>query len=159
MKENGGESTHIERVFLRSEHSVLVRDPHSQTLLQSTQDLAQLVDGARVHDPRSSADEPHRSDFVLWLGWVGADKRVVRERKQRRRIRGRLKVAEHELCRACRRCASRNVRTRDGPREMVKHPCRVCAIVKYARNAELECCVPRIEVFRAHFPSILVTAI
>ncbi len=31
MKENGGESTRIERVFLRSEHSVLVRDPHSQS--------------------------------------------------------------------------------------------------------------------------------
>ena len=155
-REKRAEATHIERVFLRSEHSVLVSDPHTQTLLQSTHDLAQLVDRARVHDPRSGADEPHRSDLVPWLGRVRADKRVIHEPKQRGRVRGRLKVAEQELRRACRRCVSRDVRARDGPGEMVKHARGVCAVVVYAREADLECCIPRVEIFRGHLPSILV---
>jgi len=104
------------------------RHPHTQTLLQRAHDLAQFVDGARVHDPRSGANEPHRSNFVLWLGWVRANKRVVREAKQRRGVGGRLKVAKHELCRACGRCTSWDVRARDGPREVVKHVRGVCTV-------------------------------
>ena len=151
------DATHIERVFLCSEHLVLVRNPHTKTFLQSTHDLAQFVNGARVNDSRSGADEPHRGDLVLWLRRVRADKRVIHKPKQCRRVGRHLKVAEQKFRSACRRCISRNVRARDCPREMVKHPRGVRAIVVYARKADLECCVPRIEVFRAHLPSILVT--
>jgi hypothetical protein len=73
--------------------------------------------------------------------WVRADKRVVREAKKRRRVGRCLKVAEHELCHTCCECASRDMRVRDGPREMVKHMRSVCIVVKYARKADLECCV------------------
>jgi len=60
-----------------------------------------------------------------------------------------LKVAEHELCFPCGRCASQDVRVRDGPREMVE-----CT-----HKAELERCVPCIGFFRTHLPSILVAII
>jgi hypothetical protein len=136
---------------------VLVRNPHTQTLLQSTHDLAQLANGTHVHDSRSGADEAHRDDLVPWLRQVRTDKRFIHEPKQRRRIGRRLKVTEQELRCACRRYVSRDVRARDGPREMIKHPRGVRAVVVYARKADLECCVPRIEIFRAHLPSILVT--
>ena len=85
-------------------------------------------------------------EFVLWLGWVRANKRVVREARARDAHR---EVSQLSRCFPCGRCASRDVRVRDGRREMVE-----CT-----RKAELERCVPFIEFFRAHLPSILVAII
>ena len=98
-------------------------------------------------------------DATLFPGSaVYADQRVVNEPKQRRRVGWHLKVAKQELRRARRGSASWDVRARDSAREVVEHPRGVRAVVECPRKADLERSVPRIQIFRAHLPSILVAA-
>ena len=84
--EHRKETTHIEHIFLFSEHLVLVRDPHAQALLECANDLAELLDRARVHDLCGGAYEPHGRDFVPWFGWVRAHEHVIHEPEERGRI-------------------------------------------------------------------------
>jgi hypothetical protein len=84
-------------------------DLYTQALLHSTNDLAEVFDGTRVHDPRGGTYEPQERDLVPWLGRVPTDQRVVNEGKQRRRIGQHLEVAKQELHRARRRGASWDV--------------------------------------------------
>ena len=65
-----GLTTHIECVFLRGEYPVIVRNPYAQALLQGTDDLAELFDGTRVHDPRGGTYEPQGRDLVPRLGGI-----------------------------------------------------------------------------------------
>jgi len=50
-------------------------------------DLAELLDRTRVHNPCGGTYEPHRHDFVLRFGWVHAHERVIHEPKERGHIR------------------------------------------------------------------------
>jgi len=49
-------------------------------------DLAELLDRTRVHNPHGGMYEPHGCDFVPRFGWVRAYERVIHEPKERRRI-------------------------------------------------------------------------
>ena len=84
--------------MLMYEHLVLVRDPHTQAILQRADDLTQPFDGACVHDPHGSAYELHGRDVVPQLRQVRAHEHVVHKPQQCRCVGWRIEVAKQECC-------------------------------------------------------------
>lgn len=90
-------------------------------------------------------------DATLFQGsGVGAHERVIHESKQRRYV----VVAEQELRHARRRCAGQDVRACNGARKVVEHTHGIPAVVKYMGKTDLECHVPRDEIFLCSSPII-----